>query len=187
MTYISERGGTLFAALIRNLTVLLVEDHDQAREATQQLLESLGARVVVAVDGRDALDRLREAHPDLVLTDLAMPRLSGRELLERLRADPVQRSLPVIAVSGWPASFEGNRPAFDGHLDKPFDLESLVATLRRVICAHPAVFSRQIGRLCDAAAQQRQRGQRLRESSTHMVKRAAQARARARARLPSAA
>ena len=91
MVYISEPGGALFAALIRDLSILLVEDHVQAREVTQLLLEGLGARVVAAVDGRDALDRLPEAHPDLVLTDLAMPRLGGRELLDRLRADPLGR------------------------------------------------------------------------------------------------
>jgi len=187
MTYITEPGGALFAALIRDLTILLVEDHVQAREATQLLLESLGARVVAAEDGRDALDRLPEAHPDLVLTDLAMPRLSGRELLDRLRADPVHRGLPVVAVSGWPASYVADRPAFDAYLDKPFDLESLVAVLCRVICGHRLVFARQRRRLWNAAAQERQRGRRLRQCSANVLKQAAEARARGRALFSNAA
>jgi CheY-like chemotaxis protein len=153
-------------------------DHVQAREVTQLLLEGLGARVVAAVDGRDALDRLSEAHPDLVLTDLAMPRLGGRELLDRLRADPAHRSLPVVAVSGWPTSFAPERGAFDAHLDKPFDLESLAAVLCRVICAHRRVFARQRRRLRDSAVQQRRRCQGLRRTSAMALKQAAETRAR---------
>jgi CheY-like chemotaxis protein len=187
MVYISEPGGALFAALIRDLSILLVEDHVQAREVTQLLLEGLGARVVAAVDGRDALDRLPEAHPDLVLTDLAMPRLGGRELLDRLRADPVHRGVPVVAVSGWPASFEADRSPFDAHLDKPYDLESLAAVLCRVICTHRRVFARQRRRLRDSAVQQRRHCQRLRQTSARAVKQAVAARARGRALFATAA
>jgi CheY-like chemotaxis protein len=187
MAQISEPGGALFAVLIRDLTILVVEDHVEAREVLQQLLESLGARVVAAVDGRDALERLPEAHPDVVLTDLAMPRLGGRELLERLRADPVHGHLPVVAVSGWPASFGAGGPAFDGHLEKPFDLEALAAVLCRVICAHHRVFTRQRRRLRDAAVQHRRRCRSLRQNSATAVKQATEARARGRALLVTAA
>jgi CheY-like chemotaxis protein len=187
MTHISEPGGALFSAVIRDLTILLVEDHVQAREATQSLLESLGARVVAVEDGRDALDRLAEVDPDLVLTDLAMPRLGGRELLGRLRADPLHRGLPVVAVSGWPASSESDRPAFDAYLDKPFALESLAAVLCRVICRHSLLFARQRRRLWDVAAEQRQRGQRLRQCSASVVKQAMETRAMARALVAHAA
>jgi CheY-like chemotaxis protein len=187
MTHISDPGGALFAAVIRDLTILLVEDHVQAREATQSLLESLGARVVAAEDGRDALDRLAEVDPDLVMTDLAMPRLGGRELLGRLRADPLHRDKPVVAVSGWPASYEADRPAFDAYLDKPFDLESLAGVLCRVICRHSLLFARQRRRLWDAAAQQRRHGQRLRQCSASAVKLAAETRARGRALVTHAA
>jgi CheY-like chemotaxis protein len=141
----------------------------------------------VAVDGRDALDRLHEATPDIVLTDLAMPRLGGRELLDRLRADPALQGVPVVAVSGWPASFEGRGPAFDGHLDKPFDLQSLSAVLRRVIRRHLPVFRRQHQRLRATAARQRQHCQTLRELSAMVVKEAAAARARGRALFATAA
>jgi CheY-like chemotaxis protein len=173
--------------VIRDVAILLVEDHVQAREATQQLLEGLGARVVPAVDGRDALDRLPEARPDLVLTDLAMPRIGGRELLDRLRADPVHRSLPVVAVSGWPASFEGNAPGFDAHLDKPFDLEALAAVLCRVICRNSLLFARQRRRLWDTAAEQRRRGRLLRQCSASALKLAAEARGKVRALFSRAA
>ena len=169
-----EPGFALLAALLRELTILVVEDDVAARDVTQLLLEELGARVVVAVDGRDALDRLPHVRPDLVLTDLAMPRVGGRELLDRLRADPAHRSLPVVAVSGGARSSEARAPAFDGHLDKPYDLRSLSAVLGRVICCHRSVFSGQCRRLRRRAALQRTLSQQLRGRSAKALKRAAQ-------------
>jgi CheY-like chemotaxis protein len=187
MAQFLDPGERLLAVLLRDLSVLVVEDHVEAREVMQLLLQSLGARVVVAVDGRDALDRLPDIHPDLVLTDLAMPRLGGRELLDRLRADPAHQGVPVVAVSGWPASFQGRGPAFDGHLDKPFDLQSLSAVLCRVICRHLPVFRRQRRRLRASAAWQRQQCRALRHASAMALKHAAAARARGRALFAPAA
>jgi CheY-like chemotaxis protein len=178
-----EPGERLLAALLRELTILVVEDHAGARDVTQLLLESLGARVAVAVDGRDALDLLPHVRPDLVLTDLAMPRIGGRELLDRLRADPAHRSLPVVAVSGLPASFESDKAAFDGQLDKPFDVQSLAAVLCQVICRHRPMFLRQQRRLCHEASQQRRHSRELRQLGARAVKRAEEARARGRALL----
>jgi CheY-like chemotaxis protein len=175
-----EPGFALLAALLCEFTILVVEDDAAARDATQLLLEELGALVVVAVDGRDALDRLPRVDPDLVLTDLAMPRLSGGELLARLRADPAHRSLPVIAVSAGPRPSKANAPVFDGHLDKPYDLRSLAGVLCRVICCHRRVFSCQRRRLCHLAAQQRRDAQRLRERGSRALKLAAAAQARGR-------
>ena len=177
-----------FAALIRDLSILLVEDHVQAREVTQLLLEGLGARVVAAVDGRDALDRLPEAHPDLVLTDLAMPRLGGRELLDRLRADPAHRSLPVVAVSGWPGVVRaGARPPSTRTSTSRSTWKSLAAVLCRVICAHRGTFARQRLRLRDSAVQQRRHCQGLRRTSAMALKQAAETRARGRALFAPAA
>jgi CheY-like chemotaxis protein len=187
MAHISEPGGPLLAAVIRDLTILLVEDHVQAREAMQLLLESLGARVVAAEDGRDALDRLAVVYPDLVLTDLAMPSLGGRELLHRLRADPAYQSVPVVAVSGWPSAFgEGPSAAFDGHLEKPFSLRSLADMLCQVICGHPQVFHRQRRRLCSRAAREREHSRLLRENSARVMRQAAEARVRGHALLAAA-
>jgi CheY-like chemotaxis protein len=181
MAHKLKPGDALLAALIRELTILVVEDHAEVRQVTQLLLEDLGARVVVAVDGRDAFNRLPRVNPDLVLTDLVLPRLGGRDLLDRLRSDPVHRTLPVIAMSGWPSSFEAGAAAFDGYLDKPFDLRSLATVLSGAICAHHVVFDRQRRRLCRWAEQQRAQSQWLRQSATSVVKQAAEARAKGRA------
>src|SRR5439155_702125 len=70
------------------------------REGMRALFETLGARVISAGNGQEAMDRLREAGADVVLCDLRMPQVDGFEFIRRLRADPKCHGLPAIAVSG---------------------------------------------------------------------------------------
>jgi CheY-like chemotaxis protein len=161
--------------LLRELSILVVEDNAPTREATQLLLESLGANVVAVEDGHSALDHLSHVRPDLVLTDLGMPRIGGRGLLDRLRADPLHRSIPVVAVS---AAFETGGPTrFDGHLQKPYGLRDLAAVLREAIRRNKPAFARQCLRLRTVSTEERRRGGRLRERCARVLNRAAQVRA----------
>jgi carbon storage regulator CsrA len=85
----------------RRCRALLVEDDDNERELLAGLLGMNGCDCDTAADGQDALDYLaRHEPPDLVLLDMAMPRLSGPEMLRRLRQAPRLRDLKVFAISG---------------------------------------------------------------------------------------
>lgn len=80
-------------------TILVADDLACARSFHTHLLEQLGHRVVTAVDGLEALERLR-AHPiDIVLLDMLMPRMDGCEFLRRMRAMPGYASVPVLVVT----------------------------------------------------------------------------------------
>jgi len=79
--------------------ILVVEDSLTVRELERRLLEGLGYRVDVAVDGMEGWNALRLADYDLVLTDVDMPRMNGVELVRRIRADARLRALPVVIVS----------------------------------------------------------------------------------------
>jgi CheY-like chemotaxis protein len=117
-------------------TLLLVDDMDDAVEATRALLETLGATVVVARDGLEALSLVDRHPPDVVLCDLRMPVMDGFEFIERLRANPSRIHLPVIAVTALarPGDYAHTRAAgFDGLLTKPFDDVSLASALRAVL------------------------------------------------------
>ena len=86
--------------------------------------------MVTAADGREALDRIAERVPDLVLTDVMMPRLDGFGLVRALRADRRTAGLPIIVLSaraGEEAAVEGLRTGADDYLAKPFSSEELLA------------------------------------------------------------
>jgi two-component system chemotaxis response regulator CheY len=82
------------------ITVLLVEDHDDSRHMYAEFLR-MQFTVVEAEDGVRALDIMRKTRPDIVVTDLALPRMDGFELVERMRADDRLRDVPVIALTGY--------------------------------------------------------------------------------------
>ncbi|OHC68922.1 MAG: hypothetical protein A2045_17590 [Rhodocyclales bacterium GWA2_65_20] len=77
-------------------TILVVDDRNLNREFLAMLLGYAGHRVVEAADGAQALERVREDRPDLIITDIAMPTLDGVEFVQRLRADPATAQIKVI-------------------------------------------------------------------------------------------
>ena len=79
--------------------VLLVDDSVSVRRFVGQMLEKAGFDVTTAGDGADALTRLAEAHYDVVVTDLEMPRVNGYELVDDLRRRPTTRDVPVIILT----------------------------------------------------------------------------------------
>src|SRR5689334_15623247 len=83
----------------KNLRVLLVEDAPFLRYAFGRLLRMHGFEVMEANDGREALDRVNEFQPQLVVTDLMMPVMDGVELIHRLRSDPRTADVPVLAIT----------------------------------------------------------------------------------------
>jgi CheY-like chemotaxis protein len=80
-------------------TILVVDDEYGLVETLSELLQSEGYRVVSAANGRDALERVKEEKPDLVLTDFMMPLSDGRELVRAIRALPDFRAMPIIMMT----------------------------------------------------------------------------------------
>ena len=89
-------------------TVLLVEDHADSRAMYAEFLR-LDFHVVEAGDGVAALELMAETRPDVVVTDLALPRMDGFELIERIRGDERLRLVPVIALSGYSGTEHAER------------------------------------------------------------------------------
>jgi signal transduction histidine kinase/ActR/RegA family two-component response regulator len=116
---------------LRGIRILVVEDVEDARDTARAMFEHLGANVLVAADGRDALDVLQHEEVDVIFCDLRMPNMDGYEFIRALRHRRDGPQPPVVAVSGQASSGDHRRThaaGFDGHIDKPFiDIDLLMA------------------------------------------------------------
>lgn len=121
---------------VERKTLLVVDDNPSIRESLALLLRLAGYNVVEASDGGQAIDLVEEERPDLVLTDLRMPGMSGVELIQRMRgADPRVRRTPVVAVSvHGPRELKiAHEAGADAWFDKLSDFEELLGTIRRLL------------------------------------------------------
>ena len=99
-------------------------------------LEREGYEVVRESDGSRALARILELHPDVVVLDVKMPRMSGHEVLDRVRSDPELNETPVVlltAMSGEHDVLRGFELGADDYLLKPFSPTELVARVNRLL------------------------------------------------------
>lgn len=116
--------------------ILVAEDDADVAEAVKLSLEDAGHSCCVARDGLEALEAARADSPDLIVLDLAMPKLSGDEVLERLRAEQRTRYLPAIiltAQTGAHESIARLNAGADDYVTKPFDVDELAARVSRAI------------------------------------------------------
>src|SRR5271167_1745204 len=138
--------------------ILVVDDVPDNVDIVQMRLESQGYEVVTAADGIEALDKIREVLPDLVLLDVMMPKLDGIETVKRLKADPSLPFIPVILVTAKADAKDvigGLESGGDDYLTKPVDHAALSARVRamlRIKALHDTVQD-QAKRLEDQAAQ----------------------------------
>jgi CheY-like chemotaxis protein len=116
--------------------VLVVEDYQDAREMYAAYLQFSGFDVAEASNGLEAVEKTTELLPDIVLMDLALPRMDGWEATRRLKADARTRHIPVVALTGHALAghADGAREAgCDAFVTKPCLPDALVAEIRRLL------------------------------------------------------
>jgi chemosensory pili system protein ChpA (sensor histidine kinase/response regulator) len=116
--------------------ILVVDDSLSVRKVIEKHLHSLHFRVELAVDGLDALEKLRTCRISLVLTDLEMPRMHGFELIAEMRRQPALRKLPVVVVTSRDAGKHRRRATSLGANDyiiKPFSKEQLASHINQLL------------------------------------------------------
>ncbi len=115
---------------------LLVEDEAALLTMLRYNLERQGFRVEEATDGQEALTRLAELTPDIVLLDWMLPSLSGIEVCRQIRRRPATRDLPVIMVTARTEdqdTVRGLNTGADDYVTKPFNIDALVARMRALL------------------------------------------------------
>jgi CheY-like chemotaxis protein len=117
-------------------TVLLVEDDPDNRFIFRTILEHGGHRVLEAPDGEVGVGLALSAHPDVILMDIALPRLDGWSAIRALKADPATSSIPIVALTAFAQSAARDQ-AFElgcaGYLPKPVALRLVVAEVGRIL------------------------------------------------------
>jgi PAS domain S-box-containing protein len=137
-----ESGATPASTPIRMLDsapaprVVVADDNTDMREYLARLLRGAGYQVETVIDGQYALEAIRAEVPDLLISDVMMPRLDGLALLAALRADSRTLAVPVLLLSaraGQEASIEGLQAGADDYLVKPFAAAELLARVHAII------------------------------------------------------
>ncbi len=120
--------------------ILLVEDNEMNRDMLAKRLQRRGYEVVVAVDGREGLEKARSAAPDLILMDMSLPVLDGWEATRQIKADPVTSGIPVIALTAHAMSEDRERALAAGCDDydtKPVELPRLLEKIDALLAPRP--------------------------------------------------
>jgi chemosensory pili system protein ChpA (sensor histidine kinase/response regulator) len=121
--------------------VLVVDDSITVRRVTQRLLKREGFRVALAADGLQALERLLEEKPAVVLSDIEMPRMDGFDLVRNIRGDAKLRDLPIIMITSRIAEKHREHArdlGVDHYLGKPYSEDALIELVRQY-CATPVI------------------------------------------------
>jgi CheY-like chemotaxis protein len=115
--------------------IVVAEDHEDIRFVLKRALERAGHEVVTAADGAEALDAVRRYRPQIVVTDVDMPHMSGLELCRAIRADADLRHIPVVLASGslLPGDQRADEVGASATLLKPFLPAQLLACVAALL------------------------------------------------------
>ncbi|MBM4310081.1 MAG: response regulator [Deltaproteobacteria bacterium] len=117
-------------------TILAVDDSPTIRKLVSMTMEGQGYRVVVAADGIEALAILKDEHPDLILCDVAMPKLDGYQLCKIIKNSSDTKHIPVVMLSGKDGLFDKVRGKMAGcanYITKPFEPDLLISEVRKYV------------------------------------------------------
>ncbi len=116
--------------------MLIVDDDKVIQQLLEVNLELEGYDIQTASDGEEALEKVGSFRPDLILLDVMMPKLDGREVCRRIKADPVTRNMPIIFLSARAQDMDvssGIELGASAYVTKPFDPVDLIGTVSRVL------------------------------------------------------
>ena len=120
-------------------SVLVVEDDPATMKLITYALNSAGYQVIVGYGGEDAIRKVKAHKPDLVLTDLEMPEVTGYDVIAAVRQDPATRHIPVIAVTAhlWDWGAHGaSQVGCTGYISKPFTTSRLLSVIEKHLRAN---------------------------------------------------
>jgi CheY-like chemotaxis protein len=126
-------SGASFAGRLANRRILIVDDDRETRDLVRAVLRQAGANVIAVESGPAALDHFDRDHPDIILTDVAMPGMDGYEFARTVRKRQGSAAVKIIALTAFPAGTQAAEVSgFDDYLTKPMEPSDLVDAIVRV-------------------------------------------------------
>jgi CheY-like chemotaxis protein len=119
--------------------IVFCEDEELLQKLIRRILHSTEHEVSIASNGLEGLALIEQERPDLIFTDVSMPRCDGFQLADAVKARPHLASIPIIFVTGFAQKYdmeEGTRHGAAGYLIKPFTMADLRATIAAVLAPH---------------------------------------------------
>src|ERR1051326_140922 len=116
--------------------ILVADDEASVLDVLREALLAEQYDVVVATNGEEAFEKLRQAPPDLVLLDVQMPKMSGYDVCRQIKSDVFLRHIPVMlltAQAGTTSKVTGLEQGADDYLTKPFEMDELMARIRTLL------------------------------------------------------
>jgi two-component system, cell cycle response regulator DivK len=120
--------------------ILIVEDNPDQLHILAEMLQAAGYRVSSSLGAVPAMRKAKSLKPDLILTDLAMPQVSGVQLIDQLRTDPETAHIPIVAVTAyvWDSIADAAGTAgVDGFIAKPYTRATLIEEVRKHLTPKP--------------------------------------------------
>jgi CheY-like chemotaxis protein len=116
------------------IKILIAEDNPDSQQLLQTILESEGFIVTTASDGEKAIDILCEIKPDILVTDLLLPTVSGGDLIRHVRSTANLAQLPIVVISAYGDHYESEALAVGANvvLKKPLDSDLLISVINRL-------------------------------------------------------
>jgi chemosensory pili system protein ChpA (sensor histidine kinase/response regulator) len=138
---VEPAAGGLQLAPAGGRTIMVVDDSLTVRKVTQRLLEREGYQVVLAKDGVDALEQMRDSLPDMMLVDIEMPRMDGFDLTRNVRGDERTRDIPIIMITSRSADKHRNyamQLGVNAYFGKPFQEPVLLGAIESLLARQAA-------------------------------------------------
>ena len=117
-------------------TILYIEDNEYNRKIVRRLLERTSYRLIEAVDGESGVAMAQQALPELILMDVQLPKMSGLDATQILKADPRTRAIPIVVITSFALSGDREKAATagaDNYLAKPYSPREMLALVRQYL------------------------------------------------------
>jgi len=128
-----------------SLVALVVDDSMLIRHTVCRFLEERGFTVESATNGQEALEALDHLHPNIIITDMQMPKMTGSELITELKRKPETAAIPVVIVAGKQSGFQESEKRANFAIFKDIDIESQLAKALQAILGPEAARSHASG------------------------------------------